>query len=364
MREEVSLLPELILRSYATLYVTGDVQELTPALSAEALAPTLDTTVLVAAVGELIVGTVALVESHGLEGGIRLPPGAACLRRLAVVPLERNQGIGRRLVAFALDLARERGFKAVVLQTDEDMVAARRLYESLGFVRCAELDFEVDDDLRSLGMRHALRTDGTPSPKVLFLPGTSARGSFWDPVVQRLPNIEAVQLDWPGLGGVPADPDVNSFDDLVEFVVSKIDRPCALVGQSMGGYVAARVALQRPDVVTHLVLAVTSAGVDRTVLGLPDWQVKWEPGDPGAPWVAQPQPHLDHVLPTIGAPTLLLWASNDEISPLPIAHHLNDLLSSSRLVVYPSDDHWAVRYFADDVARQIETHLSMPTPRP
>jgi pimeloyl-ACP methyl ester carboxylesterase len=193
----------------------------------------------------------------------------------------------------------------------------------------------------------------------MFLPGTSALGSFWNPIAERLHGVDGVSLDWPGLGDVPADPAVNSFDDLVSLVVSKLDRPRALIGQSMGGYVAARVALERPDLVTHLVLAVTSAGIDRTRLGLPEWRPTWTP-ETGSPWVADRQPMLDDRLGEIQAPTLLIWASDDEISPVAVGRRINELLPQSELVIYPSDDHWVVHQFADDVAARIMRHLSTP----
>jgi pimeloyl-ACP methyl ester carboxylesterase len=45
-------------------------------------------------------------------------------------------------------------------------------------------------------------------------------------------------------------------------VVQYIDEPTALIAQSMGGVIAARAALERPDMVTRLVLSVTSGGID------------------------------------------------------------------------------------------------------
>jgi len=63
-------------------------------------------------------------------------PGAldAYLEELYVVPGLRGHGIGRALMRAAIDLARERGARDMHLCTSEDDVAARRLYESLGFI--------------------------------------------------------------------------------------------------------------------------------------------------------------------------------------------------------------------------------------
>jgi ribosomal protein S18 acetylase RimI-like enzyme len=57
----------------------------------------------------------------------------AYLEELYVVPARRGQGLGRALMLAAIDLARERGAGDMHLGTSEDDVAARRLYESLGF---------------------------------------------------------------------------------------------------------------------------------------------------------------------------------------------------------------------------------------
>jgi ribosomal protein S18 acetylase RimI-like enzyme len=55
------------------------------------------------------------------------------LAELYVVPALRGQGIGRALMEAAMDLARARGADYMDLGTAETDVAARHLYESLGF---------------------------------------------------------------------------------------------------------------------------------------------------------------------------------------------------------------------------------------
>ena len=61
-------------------------------------------------------------------------PGLECyLAELYVVPARRGQGIGRALMEAAMDLARGRGAGYMDLGTAETDVAARQLYESLGF---------------------------------------------------------------------------------------------------------------------------------------------------------------------------------------------------------------------------------------
>jgi ribosomal protein S18 acetylase RimI-like enzyme len=57
----------------------------------------------------------------------------AYLEELYVVPERRGEGMGRALMESALELARRRGARDMHLGTAEDDVAARALYESLGF---------------------------------------------------------------------------------------------------------------------------------------------------------------------------------------------------------------------------------------
>ena len=107
--------------------------------------------VLVAVLHQRLVGTVAL-SCQPLDGNIAVPSGAVSLRRLAVHPRFCRQGIATRLVSGALDLARSMGMQRVVLQTDDDMVAARRLYAKLGFRPASQFDTDLGIGVATLGM--------------------------------------------------------------------------------------------------------------------------------------------------------------------------------------------------------------------
>ena len=69
----------------------------------------------------------------GCAGVRSLGPGVAELKRMYLVPGHRGGGLGRALLDAAIDLARSRGYKRLMLDTMLKLTAANRLYESAGF---------------------------------------------------------------------------------------------------------------------------------------------------------------------------------------------------------------------------------------
>lgn len=55
------------------------------------------------------------------------------LKRLYVTPRARNRGVGKALMVAAMELARERGYGEMRLDTRKDMHGPMRMYKGLGF---------------------------------------------------------------------------------------------------------------------------------------------------------------------------------------------------------------------------------------
>lgn len=195
------------------------------------------------------------------------------------------------------------------------------------------------------------------SARTLFLPGAGGSASFWHPVADHL-GLTGTFFSWPGLGNEAPDPGINSLDDLVAMVVEQIDGPVNLVAQSMGGVVAIRAALAKPQFIQKLVLAVTSGGVPLADLGAADWRGDYYRSFPSAAeWISAPGIDLSKQIKTITAPALLLWGDSDRISPVAVGERLNRLLKTSKLNVVAGAGHDLAQTHVPVVAELIAAHL-------
>jgi len=95
---------------------------------------------LVAEVAGAIQGVVQFFPDASRSGQGRWPVGSGTIRLLAVRPEARGQGLGARLTRECLRRARELKLPTIFLYTGRFMLAARHIYEKLGFKRAPEFE--------------------------------------------------------------------------------------------------------------------------------------------------------------------------------------------------------------------------------
>jgi 2-succinyl-6-hydroxy-2,4-cyclohexadiene-1-carboxylate synthase len=110
----------------------------------------------------------------------------------------------------------------------------------------------------------ALIGDAVGVPEtVVLLHGFAGTGRLWDPVAARLDGERYRPLAPDIRGhGTAAARSPASFDGCVEDVLGLIAHPFTLVGYSMGGRIALRVALAAPQRIERLILVATTAGIE------------------------------------------------------------------------------------------------------
>jgi putative acetyltransferase len=90
-------------------------------------------------------GAILIAEADGEAVGccalIPMQQGAPELElaKMAVAPEYQGRGLGQGLIGAAVEAARDRGARRVILETNSKLGPALRLYERMGFVRIAPL---------------------------------------------------------------------------------------------------------------------------------------------------------------------------------------------------------------------------------
>jgi pimeloyl-ACP methyl ester carboxylesterase len=140
------------------------------------------------------------------------------------------------------------------------------------------------------------------TPLVVFLHGPSGRPSDVDDVVDRIPERFPVRA--PCLGyGADGEVQLNDLTDRFEVAVDGESRDLVLVGSSIGGCVAIAFARRHPGRVRGLLLS-----------GCPDIDPAGVDG-----------------FGSVRVPTLLLWGTEDRVTPPQVWHRLLNRLPVARL---------------------------------
>lgn len=123
------------------------------------------------------------------------------------------------------------------------------------------LTIELEDGRTLSGLRW-----GAEAPRVTFLHGAGLNAHTWDTTILAL-GIPALAIDLPGHGDSSWREDADYrprtiAPDIAAALQAWTDTPQVLVGQSLGGVVAAAVAATRPELVRSLIVVDVTPGID------------------------------------------------------------------------------------------------------
>jgi pimeloyl-ACP methyl ester carboxylesterase len=240
---------------------------------------------------------------------------------------------------------------------------------------------------------HLIR-GGRGKPLVILHPEFGA--GKWFPYHERLAaRFQVFAPDHPGFGKSERPDWLRDIDDIVFHYVElldvlKLDR-VFLAGTSVGGWIAAELAIARPDRIERLVLAAAAGikveGVDRfdvfihpieeTLLHLfhdPSRAAQLLPTTPSTEVIVQAyreagslarlawnpylfNPKLERRLRRISAPTLVIWGEDDRFLPVEHAHVFASKIPAARLHLVAGCGHLVPFEKTEEFVRQVSAFL-------
>ena len=280
--------------------------------------------------------------------------------------------------------------------------SAHRRFVAVGRRWVNVIELGPGEDGRGCGSARASgngrRGSASRKPAVVFIHGLNGSWQNW---LENLPHFAAaghrvIAFDLPGFGASPMPPDAISIPGYARFVDDLLDElrvgPAVVVGNSMGGFIGAELAIQYPERVERLVL-VSAAGLtveyqrheralgalrfaSRALMAWGGWvgarsealarrprarrllagfvvhrpellaapliseQVRGsgKPGFVDALDALTDYPIRDR-LGRIGCPTLIVWGENDNLVPVEDADEFASLIPGARRVVWPETGH-------------------------
>jgi len=187
-----------------------------------------------------------------------------------------------------------------------------------------------------------LRSSAAGDVLVLWVHGTPGDAEGWtDYVVQPLPGSVSVALDRPGFGESAPQAAVTSLEIQASAVAALFPPPpqkVVLVGHSLGGAVVARVAARYPERVRALVLLASSLDPAQEVIHPLQYLGRMWPVSSMLPRALRNANEelmafkaelleLQPLLPLIGAPTVIVHGTKDDLVPFANVAYMHTRLS-------------------------------------
>ena len=119
---------------------------------------------------------------------------------------------------------------------------------------------------------------GGDGPPVVLLHESVVDSRIWDPFLPLVrERLRTIRYDQRGYGRSPMwDEPYSPVDDLVSVIDAAGTERAALIGTSRGGRIAIQAAIERPERVSALVLAVSGlAGHPLNIEGTPEQEARW-----------------------------------------------------------------------------------------
>lgn len=231
-------------------------------------------------------------------------------------------------------------------------------------------------------------------PDLVLLHGLLGALSNWDAVFPLMGEFSRpVALSLPILSGHRSEVKVKALAAYTEFFVrSRNMAPVTLCGNSLGGHVAMRFCLARPELVDCLILSGTSGLYEHSVDTLPVRPDRKFLREHMGRVFCQPRfitderieeiysivtkrmnvlnlihaarsakrDNLLHVLKEIKVPVLLLWGENDEVTTMQVAEMFHKNLPNAELISIKNCGHAPMieypEWFAENVAAFLKKH--------
>ncbi len=236
---------------------------------------------------------------------------------------------------------------------------------------------------RRLYYRQSGRTEDGAEPLVL-IHGLSGSRRWWR---YNLPALEAVRtvyvVELVGFGSVRRRQRALGVREAAALVSEWMDaldlRSAALIGHSMGGQIALRVAALQPERVTRLVLAAASGLLHRAwwqvaaqlPLAMRRGRIGFVPtiladgARAGLPNLIRSsrdllQDDVTDVLPAIRQPTLVIWGDGDVLLPPALGEAISAGIAGSRFVLLPHAGHVLMVDAPQPFNREVLAFLAAP----